>query len=268
MRLADTHCHLLLQPFQSDVDSVLSRAWDEGVDRILIPGTTLEDSRAALEFCERDDRLYVAVGVHPNESLTWQDSSAGELRALAAHPRVVAIGEIGLDYYRSYAPQDVQRKALLQQLEVAAEIGLPVIIHCRDAIGDLLPILLEWREGLAAQGNSLANRPGVFHSFSDSLEHARQAIAAGFFIGITGPVTFRNAAERQQITQALPVQSMLVETDAPYLTPHPHRGKRNEPAFVRHIAQKIADLTQSSLETVAEITSANADRLFLWRTPD
>jgi TatD DNase family protein len=268
LRLVDTHCHLNLNLFRDDFDSVLTRAWDQGVERILIPGTELGNSQFAAELCDLHPNLFASVGVHPNEANEWNETSLQRLAVLIRHPKVVAVGEIGLDYYRKYARPALQKDVLQKQLNFAAEFNLPVIIHSRESLHELLPILTNWQEKLSAAGHPLASHPGVLHSYDGDLETARRAIAHGFFIGITGPVTFKNAAERQELVRDLPIDSLLIETDAPYLTPHPYRGRRNEPAYVSFVAEKIADLHQMEVEEVAERTSRNADRLFSWRAFD
>lgn len=216
--------------------------------------------------------LYAAIGVQPNESLTWDNASISALRELATNPKVVAIGEIGLDYYWEAAPHDHQQRIFHEQLDLAAELELPVVIHLRekdDAAGgpcydDAMNILKEWLAGLGPGKESLRKKPGVLHSFSGSLETAQQAVGLDFYIGITGPVTFKNAQLKQEMVTQLPLEHLLIETDAPYLTPHPYRGKRNEPAFVSEIADKIAQLQSRNREKVAAITTRNADRLFSW----
>jgi len=298
MRLTDTHCHLDFEKFDADRDEVLARARTAGLTHILIPGITLESSRAAVELSESHPWLFAAVGIHPNDSLTWTEETRNELRLLAIpHPspspreaptkgagrgtrgegnKVVAIGEIGLDYYRNKAPHDHQQKVAQEQLALAAELHLPVILHCREksdaphgaCAEDLIRIMEEGVNKLRVERSLLAERVGVLHSFSGSLETAQRAIQLGFYIGVTGPVTFNNAVKRQEIVAALPLERLLIETDAPYLTPYSHRGLRNEPAFVYEIADKIAQLNSLSLEEVAAITSANAARLFSWEGKD
>jgi TatD DNase family protein len=208
--------------------------------------------------------VYAAVGVHPNDALTWQADTLAQLRESAADSKVVAIGEIGLDYYRDRAPRDLQRRVFLEQLALAAEIDLPVVVHNREATGDTLEILAGWQAELRESGSPLADRPGVLHSYSQAEEPARQAMALNFYIGFTGPVTFRNAPDLQRVAAALPIDRLLVETDAPFLAPHPQRGKRNEPAYVRLVVEKIAELKEMSFDSVASITTANAERLFRW----
>ncbi|MDD5468279.1 MAG: TatD family hydrolase [Anaerolineales bacterium] len=262
--LIDTHCHLNFEAFHSDLGQVLERARLSGVEKIVVPATDLASCQEVIELAEAHEGVYAAVGVHPNECAEWEMNSLPRLREYARHEKVVAIGEIGLDYYRDRAPRQVQRTALAQQLELAEEMGLPVIIHNRNASRDVLSILSEWRRGLDFSQKPLANAPGVLHSYSDELKYACEAIDNGFKIGITGPITFNNANELRTAVAQIPLKNLLVETDAPFLTPVPHRGKRNEPAYVRHVAEELARLHASSLLEVAKITSQNARVLFQW----
>ncbi len=286
MTLTDTHCHLDLEQFDSDREAVLERAAQAGLAGILIPGLNLTSSRAAVNLAVSHPMLYAAVGVHPTEALSWGEAARNELRTLASGSsgvygaavalgpsKVVAIGEIGLDYYWDSAPHDIQKNVLLEQLTLAAESGLPVILHMREArdapqgdcAGDLLKLLEQWVHGLRSGSHPLAERPGVLHSFSGTLEMAQAAMRLGFYIGVTGSITYKNAAERQEIVSAVPLERILLETDAPFQTPHPHRGKRNEPAYIRLIADKIALIHSCSLALVAEVTGSNARRLFAWK---
>jgi TatD DNase family protein len=263
--LTDTHCHLNLNIFQEDLVQYLDRAWEAGIDRILVPGIDVETSRVAVALADRHPQLYAAVGVHPGDASAWNDGSAAALRELAQHPKVVAIGEIGLDYYRDRSPRPMQREVFRAQLDLAGELELPVVIHNRESIDDLWADLSSWREELARANLPLANRPGVLHSFDGTISTALNAVEQGFFIGISGPVTFKNARERQEVAAGLPLNHLFIETDAPYLTPHPHRGQwPNEPAFVKFVACKIAELRQQPVEEVARITWENAIHLFVW----
>jgi len=266
VQLCDTHCHLNLNNFRDDVDEVIQRARHVGISRILVPGLDLPTSQAALELAERYPEIHVAIGIHPNDGLTWTDDTLPQLRQMAAHPKVVAIGEIGLDYYRDHCPHEVQQTIFKAQLQLAGEANLPVVIHNRDAFQDLWPILSNWQDELFAYRSSLATRPGVLHSFDGSLSDALIIIQHCFFIGINGPVTYKNAANQQQVAASLPEAFLLLETDAPFLTPHPHRGERNEPSFVQYINSKIAALRGIIPKQLAETTTNSADRLFLWRT--
>ncbi|MBI2759653.1 MAG: TatD family hydrolase [Chloroflexi bacterium] len=269
MNLTDTHCHLDLNKFDTDRDAVIQRAIDTGLTRILIPSLTLDSSRAAVKLAGTHPMLYAAIGVHPNDALTWNDETLAGLRKLApASKKIAAIGEIGLDYYWNDAPHDLQQKILKEQLALAEELNLPVIIHLREkndaehgeCASDLMKILEEW----AGRPKSGKDAKGVLHSFSGSLETAQRAIGLGFYIGVTGPVTYKNADGKRQIIASLPLDRLLIETDAPFLAPIPHRGKRNEPAFVSHIADKIAEIHSHTPQEVAMITSENAARLFSW----
>jgi TatD DNase family protein len=217
-----------------------------------------------VRLAETEAQVFAAVGVHPNEASGFNAGALAELERLARHPRVKAIGEIGLDYYRDRTPRDQQQRVLCEQLELAATLGLPVVIHNRSAGEDVLEILRGWVKELHAAGSPLASRPGVLHSYTEGLEVAQQAVEAGFLVGFTGPVTFRNAAALQEVARGLPLESILVETDAPFLAPHPHRGKRNEPALVELTARKIAELHQVDYSSAAAQTTSNAARLFQW----
>lgn len=272
MNLTDTHCHLDLGKFDADRNDVIRRALAAGLTRILIPGITLKSSRSIVKLAESQPNLFAAVGVHPNDSNTWDPQTIPALRELAVSLKVVAIGEIGLDYYWEAAPRDHQHKVLEEQLNLAAELQLPVIIHVRekgdapdgDCAQDMLKILEQWVTRLRVDKNPLAEQPGVIHSFSGTRQTAEKAIALNFYLGVTGPVTYKNAESRQEVIAALPLERLLIETDAPYLAPQPKRGQRNEPAYVLFMAEKIALLHSLSLDQVAETTTANAARLFAW----
>jgi len=272
MELTDTHCHLDFEKFDSDREAVIDRARKAGVARILIPSITLKSSREAVKLAESQPMLYAAIGIHPTDSLTWDPQTVPALRELAASFKVVAVGEIGLDYYWDTAPHDHQHKVLREQLDLAGELGLPVVIHLREkgdadhgpCAEDLLEIIEAWVSDLRRRSSPLVERPGVLHSFAGNLDTAQAAIRFGFYIGVTGPVTYKNAQQRQQVISALPLESLLIETDSPFLAPQSHRGTRNEPAFVGEIADKIAQLHSRNLEDVAAVSSANAARLFSW----
>lgn len=273
--LTDTHCHLDFDTFDPDRDQVIRRAFEAGVGRILIPALELESSAAVIKLAESHPNLFAGVGFHPTDLDTWNGSSIGNLSNLAkSADKVVAIGEIGLDYYWVKEPDKraLQREVLQQQLKLAQEVNKPAIIHMREendewfgqASVDLLDILMAWHSELSSQNHPLAEKPGVLHSFNGNLETAQAAVSRNFFIGVTGPVTYKNAEQKRTIIKQLPLDKLLIETDAPFLTPVPQRGKRNEPAFVAYIADKIAEIHMKTREQVAEPTSANAARLFGW----
>jgi TatD DNase family protein len=266
--LVDTHCHLNFDVFDEDRDQIVARARQAGVERIVNPGVDLETSQAAVQLAAQYPEVYAAVGLHPNDIQDWDERLLDQLKELAGNPKVVAIGEIGLDYYWEKTPHDLQKQVFWQQLELAAALDLPVIVHSRNAsahdpqaIDDILDMLEKWQ----AQQDQHASPLGVLHSFSSDLGAANQAIKLNFLIGITGPVTFRNAPELRLLVKELPLEAMVVETDAPFLTPHPYRGKRNEPGFVKLVAEKLAEIHHLPFEEVANITKQNAGRLFNWR---
>jgi TatD DNase family protein len=228
-----------------------------------------------IKLANSQPNIFAAVGFHPTDLDTWTDSSISELHDLiTTTEKIVAIGEIGLDYYWVKEPdkQVLQRKYLKQQLQLAQEVGLPVVIHMREendawfgqTSTDLLEILTAWQNELKAQDHPLAEKPGVLHSFNGTLETAQTALEYNFYIGVTGPVTYKNAEQKRNTIKEIPLNKLLIETDAPFLAPVPHRGKRNEPAFVAHIADKIAEIHMTTREQVANITSANANHLFGW----
>lgn len=255
--LADTHCHLDLEQFDADRDAVIDRAREAGVTRIMNPGVDLESSRRAIALAETYPEVYAAVGVHPHEAAKADHAALSALKELARHEKVMAIGEIGLDFYRALSPPERQKQVFRQQLELAAELNLPVIIHSRDAHSEVISLLAEWaRDFRAARG--------VLHSFGGDRTQVEDAFAIGFDIGITGPVTFPKADELRAVARQAPLESILIETDAPYLSPAPRRGRRNEPAYVRYVAEKIAEVRGLSLENVIRQTSANATKLFTW----
>jgi len=268
VRLTDTHCHLDFSAFDEDRAQVLARSREQGVVRILNPGTDVESSRDAVELSLREDCVYAGVGIHPTSALTWNGDSERQLRELAATPKVVAMGEIGLDYYWKDTPREVQINVLQSQLRLATEYELPVVLHCREAMEDMLAIVEEWMRDLGDRNVSLCKAPGVFHAYSGTLKQAEKIAALNFYIGITGVITYPKADGLRQVAQAMPLDVFLIETDAPYLTAQPKRGKRNEPAYVRMTAEKIAEIRQQSLEEVAETTRHNAGKLFRWEEND
>ncbi len=259
MRLFDSHTHLQFPEFNSDRDAVLSRALEAGVEGILIAGTDVPTSERALELTRQDERLYAAVGCHPHDAKSLDARALSRLRELAAHPRVIAIGEIGLDFYRNRSPRDAQMRALREQLALAADLGLPVVIHCRDAHDETYPVLAEWAGTL---DHPQKGRPtGVMHYFSGDPALARRYVELGFLISIHTSVTYPNAAERQAVAAQLSLDDLVVETDAPYGAPQSRRGRRGEPADVAEAVAKIAALRSTTAEEVSARTTDNAWRL-------
>ena len=248
----DTHCHLTFPDFQKDIQEVISRANDAEINRIIVPSISLETSLAAIELAERFGQIYATVGVHPQDSQKYKESQLADFLELSKHPKVVAIGEIGLDYYRDYAPHDIQKEVLKTFLHLAKETGLPVIIHNRSAFADLIEIL---------QKNEFSNLGGVFHCFSETEVEASLVFEMGFFISFTGTITFKKS-KSAQIAQKISLEKQLLETDAPFMAPVPNRGKRNEPAFIKNIATKQAELHNLDIEEVAKKTSVLAFQIF------
>jgi TatD DNase family protein len=262
--LVDSHCHLDLEQFDQDRGQVWARAQAAGVRWLVIPGIDLAQNRRALEQAEEQPAWFVAAGVHPNSADTFDAAALDELRELAAHPKVVAIGEIGLDYYWDKVQPEQQRRAFVQQLELAAEVGLPVIIHSRDANADVADVLRTWVAGDHFKASPLAQRPfaGVLHAFSGDLALAEEAYSWGFALSLGGPVTFRNAHALHALAPLLQLDRLMLETDAPYLTPHPLRGQRNEPAHLALVVEQLARLWAVSPAVIAETTTAVAQRFF------
>jgi len=278
MQLTDTHCHLYMNRFQVDLPAVIARAAAASVKPMLVPGLDQATSRRALDLTREYSPIYCALGFHPTEAASLDEMALHQLRQLLQSAKVVAVGEIGLDYYWVTDPdvRRMQRAALEKQLELAGALDLPVVLHMReqedaedgDAAQDLLAILRAWTSELRARSSLLKDRAGVLHSFSGSVAIAAQAIELGFFIGVTGPITYPKADSRRALVQALPLERLLIETDSPFLAPQQERGKRNEPSYIVHIADRIADIQSRTPTQVAEATTSNAARLFAWGEPD
>lgn len=250
--LFDSHAHLDDEKFDADREQVIQRAFDSGVTGIINAGACMASSARSVALAEQYDGVYAAVGIHPHDAKAAQEADYEQLAVWTKQKKVVAIGEIGLDYYYDLSPRDIQHTVFVRQIDVARQTNMPFIIHDRDAHNDILTTLKKEAKGLC----------GVLHCFSGSLEMAKEIIKLGFYISIAGPVTFKNAAKLPEIIASVPLDRLLIETDCPYLTPHPHRGKRNEPAYVRIVAEQVASLRGMELSALAEITSENTKRLF------
>ncbi len=250
----DTHCHLEDENFSDDREKVLERAKVAGVERIINFGSTLKSSAVVVELAKNFSELYAGVGIHPEEIDDFDEKTCACLAELAAEKKVVAVGEIGLDYHweKDSARRLLQQKIFIEQLDLARQLNLPVCVHDRDAHGDTLKIL-------QTEGKNLR---GVLHCYSGSLETAQEIFKLGWLIGVDGPLTFKNSAKLPEIVKAAPREKILIETDAPYLAPVPYRGKRNEPAYVVEVAKKLAALRGETLEEVAAYTAANAKNLY------
>jgi TatD DNase family protein len=258
--LFDTHCHLDIEKFDDDRAAVLQRARDAGVSMMLNPAFDLASSRRAVALAQANDDIVAAVGIHPTDTAEFGDATLAELRALIddarakapARKTVVAIGEIGLDYYWKNVPPATQASAFIAQLNLAREMQLPVIIHCRDAYEDTIDILRRHGRGL----------PLVMHSFLGDEAHVSAILDLGYFVGLGGPVTYPSSRALRDIVKTIPLERMLIETDAPYLAPQAQRGRRNEPAHVRFVAEKIAEIQGGAFEDVARATGLNGRKLF------
>ena len=250
----DTHCHLEDENFSADRTEVIERAKLARVERIINFGSTMQSSETVTKLAQDFPELYAGVGIHPEEIDDFDANTCTRLAELAAEKKVVAIGEIGLDYHweKDSSRRLIQQKIFVAQLDLARQLNLPVCVHDRDAHADTLKILQTQARGLR----------GVLHCYSGSLETAREVFKLDWFIGVDGPLTFKNSAKLPEIVKAAPRDRILIETDAPYLAPVPHRGKRNEPAYVVEVAKKLAELRNETLDEVAAYTSANAKNLY------
>ncbi|VBB06581.1 uncharacterised hydrolase tatd-type [Lucifera butyrica] len=250
--LFDSHAHLDDKRFDSDREAAIARAAANGVTHIINVGADMASSANSVLLAERHETIYAAVGMHPHDAKDMQEKDYEQLAAWTGHPKVIAIGEIGLDYYYDLSPRDIQKQVFIRQLDLARQTGKPFIIHDRDAHGDIMEIMRREGKGLT----------GVFHCFSGSLEMARDVIKLGFYVSIAGPVTFANSVKLKEVAREVPLDRLLVETDSPYLTPQPYRGRRNEPAHVRLVAAEVARLRGMETEALAAATTGNVRTLF------
>ncbi|KLK98244.1 hydrolase TatD [Bacillus pumilus] len=251
--LFDTHAHLNAEQYKEDLEQVIERAKSEKVEKIVVVGFDRPTITRAMELIEEYDFIYAAIGWHPVDAIDMTDEDLAWIKDLSQHEKVVAIGEMGLDYYWDKSPKDVQKEVFRRQIALAKEVNLPIVIHNRDATEDVVTILKE--EGAAEVG-------GIMHCFTGSLETAKVCMDMNFYISFGGPVTFKNAKKPKEVVKEIPSDRLLIETDCPYLTPVPFRGKRNEPSYVKYIAEQIAELREISFEELAELTTKNAKKVF------
>ncbi|GLG02423.1 hydrolase TatD [Alicyclobacillus hesperidum subsp. aegles] len=256
MRLFDTHCHLMDGQFSDDLDEVIARAREEGVDRVVIPAVDLLTAHAAIRIAEAHEGIYAAVGIHPESAADVKSEVYDEIERLAKHEKVVAIGEIGLDYYWDHAPRPVQQEVMERQIEIAKRVGLPIIVHNRESTEDVITLIAKTQVGTSVGG--------VMHCFNEREEVLVQCLDLGMYISFAGPITFKKSDDLRALAAKVPPDRLLVETDSPYLSPHPFRGKRNEPARVKLVADTVAYARGESIQTCAEQTWENAHRLF-WK---
>ena len=249
----DTHSHLFYPNFEGELDEIISRAKQNGVDYILVPSTDLETAEQVIDLTKKYEMVYGAVGVHPHDTKDWDSSFIPKIEKLSKKKKIVAIGEIGLDYYYDFSPKEKQIEAFKAQIELALKLDLPVIIHNRDSNEDMMEIIRSYcGSGLKAQ----------FHCYNGSLEDAMELFGMNYMISFTGNITFKKADSLRKILQHIPPENLLLETDSPFMTPVPYRGKRNEPSYVKFVAEKVAELHNLRIEDVARITSFNAFRIF------
>ncbi|HLR75731.1 MAG TPA: TatD family hydrolase [Virgibacillus sp.] len=251
--LFDTHVHLNARQFKEDRDEVIKRAFDAGVNYMVVVGFNQETIPLALEIAEAYDTIYAAVGWHPVDAIDCTDNDLRYIEEMAGHPKVVALGEMGLDYHWDKSPKDVQKEVFRQQIRLAKKLNMPIIIHNREATEDIIDIL---------QQENAKDVGGIMHCYNDSVEYVQACLDMNFYISLGGPVTFKNAPLPKEVAQQVPINRLLIETDAPYLAPHPNRGKRNEPAYVRLIAEYIAQLRGLSLDELGHQTTKNAFNVF------
>ena len=252
----DTHVHLNADQYDDDLNEVIDRALENNVTKMIVIGFDRKTIERAIELAEKHDFIYAVVGWHPVDAIDCTEEDLTWIEELAAHEKVVGIGETGLDYYWDKSPKEIQQEVFRKQIRLAKKVRLPIIIHNRDATEDVLCILKE--EDAHEVG-------GVMHCFGGSVETARESIAMNFMISLGGPVTFKNAKKPKEVAAEISLDHLLIETDAPYLAPHPYRGKRNEPAYVPLVAEEIARLKGISVEEVGRITTRNAEQFFKLR---
>ena len=251
--LFDTHAHLDDDRFKEDFKQVIEQCKEEGVELILNAASNLNSSHKSIALAKEYDFIYAAVGVHPHDAKSMDSKTIEILRDLAANPKVKAIGEIGLDYHYDFSPRDIQRQRFMEQIDLAKQLKLPIIVHDRESHGDIMELFKKM---------NVSGMGGVLHSFSGSVEMARECVKLGFYLSISGPLTFKNNIKTIEVVREIPLEMLLIETDSPYLTPVPYRGQRNYPVYVRYVAEKIAEIKGLSFEEVAQKTLENGKRLF------
>ena len=253
MMLIDSHAHLEMPEFKKDLEAVIQRAKESGVEYIFTVGTEKKDWKRALEIADSHSSVYAILGVHPHNAKEIDDRTYPILKELCQNGKVKAYGEIGLDFFRNLSPRDIQLKRFREQIGLAKELGLPIVVHDREAHQQALEVL---------KSEKAEECGGIIHCFSGDYEMAKVCMDMGFYISIPGSITFKNAERFREIVERIPLESLLVETDAPFLTPVPYRGERNEPSYVRYTAQKVAEIKKVTFEKVAEITTENALRVY------
>ena len=251
MTFIDSHSHLILEPFDNDRDNVIQQAFSNGITHIVQSCDNLDEIEKNIVLTKKYENLYSSVGIHPHEAKLWDSVSKDTIIKYTMTEKVIAIGETGLDFYYNYSPKDAQLIAFKEQVKIAKEVSLPLIIHCRDAFKEAIEILKIERP-----------KSGVFHCYTGDLDTAKEAIKLGFYISWSGILTFKNSLGLKEVAKDVPLKNTLIETDCPFLTPVPYRGKRNEPQYVRFVGEELAKIHNVSIEEVGEVTSENTKRLF------
>ena len=252
MLLIDSHAHLDDEKFDEDREEVISSLKNNGVEFVINPASDLESSKNAVRLANKYENIYACIGNHPHEAKLYNDEVEDEYIELSKNKKVVAIGEIGLDYHYDNSPRDIQRDVFIRQIELAKKLNLPIVIHSRDAVGDTLEILEEYGKDMKV----------MIHAYSESVEVLRNYLKLGFYISIGGVVTFKNARKVKESVIELPLDRLLIETDSPYLTPEPYRGKRNEPKYTKYVAMKLSELMEINVEKIIEASNMNAKKFF------
>ena len=252
MPFIDSHSHLVLEPFQNDVDEVIQQAFSNDITHIVQSCDNLEEIEKNLVLTKKYSNIFSSVGIHPHEAKSWTTTTRDTIIKYTKEKKVIAIGETGLDFYYNHSPQDIQLSVFREQVQIAKETKLPLIIHCRDAFKELIQILKEEKTEYG----------GVFHCFTGTLDNAKEGLNLGFYISFSGILTFKNAIDLKKAAKEIPLKKTLIETDCPFLTPIPHRGKRNEPQYVKLVAKELADIHGVTIEEIGNITSENTKRLF------
>ena len=259
----DSHCHLFYEDYKEDLPAVLKRAEDAGVQRFIVPATNHETARRAVDLAEQYDSIYACVGFHPLDLEHYSEENLASVEQLLSHPKVVAVGEIGIDYFYDTSPRDFQREIFAMQIDIAAKHGLPIVVHTRDSVQDAVDIVVaavhkhpQWRD---------KGKRGVFHCFTGSADQATTLFDHRFLVSYPGPITFKKNDVMAQTLGEIGIENIMVETDSPYLTPVPYRGKRNEPSYIPLIARKISEILSIPVEEVEKKTTENVYSLFLLR---
>lgn len=258
--LIDTHCHLNLDQFDNDLPDVISRAKNAGITKIIVPGINLETSKRAVQISENYEEVFAAVGLHPNEIGASAQNDIAELQSFLDHPKVIALGEIGLDFYHDCISRKAQEDLLIRQLTVADQRDIPVILHSRNSLSRLNKILRSWISDSCR--STVPRLMGVMHSFEGNFEEALEFYQMGFMISLNGNITFKNAHTRHVLANEVPLKALVLETDSPFLSPIPFRGRRNEPAHLSFIAQRLAEIKQITRDEIEKQTTINAEKVF------